>query len=245
MRAVLRIVLNGLLMLAELAAIATVAWIGYSDPISFAVLTFVLALALGIALEVARLRYELPFYFERVPKRAVIFAAIAGGLEAIVKALLAGVVGLLTFLGTDQDRLFMVAIGFAVCLFIGCQVVRALIWRAGARPLRWGYFRLAAPLGILFSAGLALLPSPGLTELAGKLTFELPARPSLAQTSEFLFLIKQSFDDLVVRGLELFLPSGWADAVGALVSVNMLTGFVLALYTVVIADGVRRIEQRI
>lgn len=241
----MRIILNGLLMMAEVAAIAAVAWVGYTDPMSFALLTFVLALGIGVALEVARLRHEMPFYFESVPKGAAAIAAIAGGLEAFVKALLAGIVALLTFLGTDVNRLFYVALAFAACLFIGCQIVRALSWRGRARPLRWGYFRLAAPLGILFSAGLALLPSAGLTDLARRLTFEMPARPSLAETSEFLFLIKQSFDDLVVRGLQLFVSPEWAEAAGVLVSVNMLTGFVLALYAVIIAEGVRMIEAKI
>jgi hypothetical protein len=245
MRAVVRIVLNALLMIAEIAAVAAVAWIGYRDPIVFAALTFVLALGVGIALEVARARHELPFYFGTVPVRAWIIAAFAGGIEAVVKALLAGVVALLTFLGTDSDRLFWVATGFGVCLFIGCQIVRALTWRLDARPLRWGYFRLAAPLGILFSLGLATLPSPGLTELASRLTFELPERPTLAQTSEFLFLIKQSFDDLVTRAIATVIDGRWADVLGALVSTNMLTGFVLALYAVLIAEAVRVVESRI
>jgi hypothetical protein len=34
-----------------------------------------------------------------------------------------------------------------------------------------------------------------------------------------------------------------AQAIGAVVSVNMLSGFVLALYAVLIADGIRALER--
>jgi hypothetical protein len=240
----MHILFNGMIMVLELAAIAAVAWVGFTAPLAFAGATAVIALALGIALEYARLKYEFPFYFDRLPGRSAIIIAIAGSVEAIVKAILAGAVGLLTFLGTDQDRLKWVAIIFAVCLFLGVQAVRPLMYRLKARPLRWGYFRLAAPLGLLFSAGLTFLPAPGVAELAKRAAFDLPARPSMEQASEFLFLLKQSFDEIVVRMLSWVFDPTLSQAIGAIISVNMLSGFVLALYTVLIAEGVRKLEAR-
>jgi hypothetical protein len=240
----MHILFNGMIMVLELAAIAAVAWVGFTAPLAFAGATALLALVLGVALEYARLKYEFPFYFDRLPGRSLIIIAIAGSVEAIVKAILAGAVGLLTFLGTDQDRLKWVAIIFAICLFLGVQAVRPLMYRLKARPLRWGYFRLAAPLGLLFSAGLTFLPAPGVAELAKRAAFDLPARPSLEQASEFLFLLKQSFDEIVVRMLSWVFDPAVAQAIGAIISVNMLSGFVLALYTVLIAEGVRKLEAR-
>ena len=244
----MRIIYNAIIMLAELAAIAGVAWFGLHYPLMFAAATFVISLALGIALEIARLKNELPFYFDREanaqPGRLQLFTAVVGSSEAFVKALLAGVAGLLTFLGTDIDRLTYVAIAFGICLFLGVQGVRFLTHRLQARPLRWGYFRLAAPLGLMFSAGLAFLPSPGITELAKRAAFDMPTNPSLAQASEFLFLLKQSFDDIVERMLNIVFSPDVAVAISAFISVNMLSGFVLALYAVLIAEGVRWLEQR-
>lgn len=241
----MRIIFNAFIMLAELAAIAAVAWLGLHFPLIFAAATFLTALGLGIALEIARLKNEIPFYFDRPPGRPSIFVAAVGSSEAFVKALLAGVAALLTFLGTDIGRLTTVAITFGVCLFLGIQGVRFLTHRLKARPLRWGYFRLAAPLGLLFSAGLSFLPSPGITELAKRAAFDLPSNPTLAQASEFLFLLKQSFDDIVERMIGLVFEPGPALAISAFVSVNMLSGFVLALYAVLIAEGVRWMEQRV
>lgn len=239
------ILFNGLIMALELAAICAVAWVGYWAPLVFAAGTAMLALGVGAALEIARLRYEFPFYFERTPGRSIYLIVAVGALESITKAVLAGVVALLTFLGTDQERLQIVAIVFAACLFLGVQLVRFLIGRLKARPLRWGYFRLAAPLGLLFSAGLTFLPAPGIPELAKRAAFDLPAKPSMEQASEFLFLLKQSFDEIVVRMLSWVFDPSLAQAIGAIVSVNMLSGFVLALYAVLIAEGVRTLESRV
>jgi hypothetical protein len=241
----MHILVNGLIMALELAAIIAIAWAGFTEPLLFAGGTALLALALGITLEIARLKNEFAFYFDRLPGRSAIIIAVAGSVEAVVKAALAGVVGLLTFLGTDQDRLKWVAVIFAASLFLGVQAVRFLMYRLRARPLRWGYFRLAAPLGLLFSAGLTFLPAPGITELAKRAAFDLPSRPTMEQASEFLFLLKQSFDEIVVRMLSWVFDPTLAQADGAIVSVNMLSGFVLAMYAVLIAEGIRKLESRV
>lgn len=240
----MHILFNGLLMALELAAIFAVAWAGFTAPLLFAAGTALLALGVGATLEIARLKYEFPFYFDRVPGRSIIIIVTVGVVESVTKALLAGVVGLLTFLGTDQERLKLVAIIFGVSLFLGVQVVRFLMERLKARPLRWGYFRLAAPLGLLFSAGLTFLPAPGITELAKRAALDLPSKPTMEQASEFLFLLKQSFDEIVVRMLSWVFDPTLAQAIGAVVSVNMLSGFVLALYAVLIAEAIRMLERQ-
>lgn len=234
---------NGLVMLMELAAIAAVAWAGYEFPLYFALATGAIALIMGARLEYARIQNEFPFYFDRVPGRAMIFAWIVAAGEAVVKALLAGIVALMTFLGTDPGRLAWVAGIFGACLFIGVQITRWLANHLRARPLRWGYFRLAAPLGLLFSIGQSFLPAPGFPELARRATFDMPAKPTMEQASEFLFLLKQTFDDIVERMLTWVLDPGVAQVVASLVSVNVLSGFVISIYAVLIAEGARRMES--
>jgi hypothetical protein len=238
----MRIIFNAIIMALELAAIAAVAWLGFTYPLIFAAVTAATALLLGATLEYARIQNELPFYFDRVPSRAMLFAWVVASMEALTKSILAGVVGLLTFLGTDQARLEHVAIIFGVALFAGVQLVHWLRTQFKARPLRWGYFRLAAPLGLLYSIGLSFLPAPGFSELAKRATFDLPAKPTMEQAREFLFLLKQTFDDIVERMLTWVLDPSIAQVASAIFSVNMLSGFVLALYAVLISDLVRRLE---
>ncbi|MFN3868701.1 MAG: hypothetical protein ACK4MF_06510 [Hyphomicrobiaceae bacterium] len=254
---VVRIIVNAIIMALEIAAVAGVAWLGFTYPLIFAGVTAGLAFVLGLMLEHARLRHELPFYFGRAGEGS---AARAGaGLlvpfvalsSSLVRAVVAGVVALLTFSGTDQARLFWVAIVFGVTLYLAAAILRFLAVRLDARPSRWGYFRFAAPLGIIYSVGLALAGSfgvvrtPGTVDIGRTIIVDTPERPNLAQASELLFQLKLYIDSIVVTLLRAVIGPDWAPVAGVLLSVNVLTGFVVAMFAVVIAEAVVGTEDRV
>jgi len=246
---ILRIFVNGLIMAGEVAAVVGVAAFAYHYPFLFSAVTAGLSFLLGLRLEVARLRYELPFYFGGLIKRGTIITGLVGAFEALYKGVLAGVAALFTFAGTNTDRLYWVAVVFGVCIYLGASLLRVLSIRAEALPMRWGYFRLAPALGLLFSAGLALLaaahvlPAVSVADIGWKIIFDMPAAPSIGQVSELLFQIKQAFDDFIVTVLSVVLDEKLARLIGVVVSVNVLSGFVSALYASLIAAGVRRSEE--
>jgi hypothetical protein len=246
---VLRILVNALIMAGEIAAVAGVAALGYYHPFIFAGLTGGLSFVLGLRLEVARLRYELPFYFGGLVSRGMFLTGLVGVSEALFKGVLAGIAALFTFSGTDTDRLFWVAVLFGVCVYAGGSLLRLLSIRADALPMRWGYFRLAPLLGLLFSAGIAalaaanVLPPASVGDIGWKIIFELPPNPSIAEASELVFQIKQAFDDFIVTLLSVVLDEGLARLAAIIISVNVLSGFVSALYAALIASGVRRAEE--
>ncbi len=246
---IVRILVNALIMAAEIAAVAGLAWLGYNHPYVFAALTVTASFALGAVLEQARFTMELPFFFEKVGwLRKAIYAVLAA-VEALVKGLLAGLVALLTFSGTDTDRRYWIAIAFALTVWLGATLLRRLAISFDARASRWGYYRLAVPLGLAFSIGLAVLTafglvkSPDVWELGRHLLLELPSKPDLPQLSEALFKLKLFFDGLVVAILGKLMPQSWAETIGIVVSVNTLTGFVAAVYAVVIAEAVLKLED--
>lgn len=240
-----------MVMAAEMASVAAIAWLGWRYPFIFAAATAVIALIYGLWLEHRRLLHELPFYFDGLGERRFPFVYLVGGLEAVLKAVLAGVAALFTFAGTDSDRLFWVAVVFGLTIYLGSAVLRWLDLTFRATPARWGYFRLAAPLGVLFSAGLVALSqfgvvnAPSISDMGWKIIWDLPARPSIEQVSELLFGLKQAFDDFIVRILSGWVSDTWARVLSILISVNVLSGFVAALYAGAITGGVRAIEKRL
>jgi hypothetical protein len=245
----LRVLTNGLIMAGEIAAVAAVAAFAYHHPFLFAGSTAALSFALGLRLEVARLNYELPFYFAAPIRRSRLLTALVGLLEAAFKGILAGVAALFTFSGTDHERLVWVAVLFAGCIYLGAALLRVLSLKADALPVRWGYFRLGPPLGLLFSSGVALLaaasliPSASVSDIGWRIVFDMPPIPSIEQVSELLFQLKQAFDDFIVRMLSVAVDPEWARLAGILISINVLSGFVSALYAALIAAGVRRAEE--
>lgn len=248
---VLRVIANAIVLVLELAAIAGVAWIAWTNPFSFALATGAISLVLGLQLEYARLANEFSFYFGRALGARSIIAMAYAFLEAIVKGLLAGLAALLTFSGTNQNRLWYVAILFGATIFAGTSILRWLTRRLGASPARWGYFRLSAVLGLLFSGGLAALShygfieTPSLTDIVRTTLWDTASRPPVGEASELLFKLKQYLDSAIVSFIAIWTGSETAQALGIVLSVNMLTGFVAAIYAVLIAAAVKLIDERL
>lgn len=247
----MRILVNALIMAAEIAAVAAVAWAGLNYPFWFAAATALIAFVQGMLLEHARLRHELPFYFgERGPRGGLLVPFVAT-TSALVRAVVGGGVALVTFSGTDASRLLWIAVVFAVTLYLATSILRSLTHRLDAKPARWGYFRLAAPLGLLFSIGMWILSrfgqvrAPDLTELGRTILFDTPARPDVGQASELLFRLKLYIDSVVVWLLNPVLGAKWAELAGIALSVNVLTGFVVAIFAVLIAELVVGAEDRL
>lgn len=248
---VIRILLNAVIMAAEIAAIVGVAALGYVYPFWFAAGTALLAFLLGLNLEVARLRNEVPFYFEHGQGLRFILIPFVGFVEALMKGVLAGFAALFTFSGTDSNRLFWVSVIFGVTVYLGASVLRTLSLKLKAHPSRWGFFRLGPPLGLIYSAGLAIAAALGLIahatvgDIGWKLVWELPQKPSISQVSELFFQLKQAFDDFIVTLLALAMDKDWARVVGVFVSINVLSGFVASVYAAVIASCVRAGERHL
>lgn len=244
-----RVLLNGIIMAAEIAAVAGIAALGFYHPFLFAALTAAFSFVLGLRLETARLSFELPFYFEGLRSPRLLLVGLVGTVEALMKGVLAGLAALFTFGGTDSTRLFWVAVVFGLTTYAGSTALRALSVSLRAQPWRWGYFRLAPPLGLLFSAGLAVAAAIGLFnassvgEIGWKLVWELPEKPSVSQVSELFFQLKQAFDDFIVTLLSTVMRPEWARLVGIVISVNVLAGFVASVYAAVIAAIVRSAEE--
>ncbi|MCB1520736.1 MAG: hypothetical protein KDJ37_09185 [Hyphomicrobiaceae bacterium] len=247
----MRILVNALIMAAEVAAVAAVAWTAHLNPLSFAFATFVVALLLGASLEYARLEHEIPFYFGSRPRGRLTGVAVVviAGVTTFVRAIVAGIIAILTFSGTNPDRLLWIAVVFGCVLYLATNLLRLLAVRLDAEPSRWGYFRLAAPVGLAFSLGVAglnatgLITTPDLTSLGRTILLDTPAKPDVGQLSELLFQMKLYIDSVVVTLLRQVVGTDWAPVIGVLVSVNVLTGFVIALYAVLIAEIVVRTED--
>lgn len=247
--AAVRFLVNALIMIGEIAAVVGVTLAGLHHPLAFAGATAIVAFAQGIMLEHARLKHELPFYFGTRGPRAGLLVPFVATTSALVRGILGGIVALLTFSGTDADRLFWIAIVFGITLYLATTLLRGLAHRLDAKPARWGYFRLAAPLGLIYSVGLWLLSSfgkmrtPELAEMGRTILFDTPSKPSVEQGSELLFRMKLYVDSVITALLRPVVGTDWAPIVSIALSVNVLTGFVVAIYAVVIAEMVVRCEN--
>lgn len=246
---VLRVVVNALIMAAEFAAVVGIAWLGWQYPYVFAGVTAVIAFLLGSHLHYEHFKFEFPFYFEGQTTPYLFILRLVALAESILSGVVVGLVALLTFSGADDDRRLAVAVCFGVAVFAGSSILRRLSISFGAIPARWGFFRLAVPLGFLFSCGIALAASLGylknvtLSDIGRQLVFEIPSKPNIDQLSDLLFNLKLYIDGVVASLLSNLMSVEWAQIVGLIISVNVLAGFIVAVYAVLIAESVRWLER--
>lgn len=240
---IVHLVLNAAIVAVELGLAAGVGWLAWKMPLLFAGLTALLAGALGFRLEVARLNFEMPFYFEGTGALGGVVRFAMGFGQALLKAVVAGLVAVMTFSGTDENRLMVMASLLAVMVVIGSAVLRRITISFGAKPARWGFFRMAAPLGLMFSAAVNFFPAPSSLAIAQKVLLDLPQRPSLAQAGEALFALRLWIDDLLVRLISGFTGPEWGRAIGIVIGSSVLAGLVIAVYAVAISEVVRVLEE--
>ena len=240
------------LLIFEVSSAVAVGYFAFVAPVVFAGVTAALVLVLGAGLEWQRLQHEFPYYFSGVLSlRKQLMMAASAAFESVGKALMAGFAALLAFAGTDQDRLLVLAILMAVSVFAGTGLLRRAYWSFGARPLRWGYFRLVVPLGILFSALVQLallggyLETQSLQQAAKAFVFDLPARPSYEQVMELIFQTRQLLDGLLTSLIVQLFGAHWLVPAGILISLNVLSGFFIAVYAVLIGELLLRVEGKV
>jgi hypothetical protein len=241
--AIIHFLINVLIVAVELALAAGAGWLAWQMPLVFAAATAILAALIGLRLETRRLAFEMPFYFERSSGLGRFLRLMVGSGQATLKAVLAGLVALMTFSGTDPMRLQVVAAIFVLAVLIGSTLLRRITISFGAKPAHWGFFRMAVPLGLVFSAALSFFPPPSSLDVVRRVVVDLPGRPTIAQAGEALFALRLWIDDLIVRLLGMYIGPEWAKVVGVVVGSNMLAGFVIAIYAVMLSEIVRHLEE--
>ncbi|MEZ5855241.1 MAG: hypothetical protein R3D67_11060 [Hyphomicrobiaceae bacterium] len=239
---IIHFLLNATIVAVELALVAATGWLAWHNAVYFAGVSMLLAFVIGLNLEIKRLAFEMPFYFARTSRLGQIARALMGSGHAVLKALAAGLVALTIFSGTEPQRLQMVAGIFALCVLAGSILLRRLTISFGARPARWGFFRMGVPLGILFSAAMSFFPPPSSLDVARKVLIDLPGRPGIAQAGEALFSLRLWIDDLIRRLLSGVIGPTWAEIAGIIIG-NMLAGFLIAVFAVTVSEVVRIMEE--
>lgn len=240
------------LLIFEVSAAVAIGYLAFVAPVVFVCLTTALMVLMGFGLEWERLRHEFPYFFSgNLSWRKRLMMATSAVFDTVGKALMAGFAALLAFGGTDKDRLLVLAVLMTVCLFAGTGLLRRAYWSFGARPLRWGYFRLVVPLGLLFSASIQIallagyLEPPSVQQVAKSFVFDLPAQASYEQVMELIFQTRQLLDALLTSLIVQVFGSEWLIPGSILISLNVLSGFFLAIYAVLIGEVVLRIESKL
>jgi hypothetical protein len=222
-------------VLGSLFAIALL--IGIQYPRIFGLVTFAASIVFFGRLEFDRNTHDLNFYiageisnsFRRWVKTYAV-------LEVIGRSAIISVLSILLFSGTDSWRIWLLAILFVSGVFVGRHFLGIASRFTSVSVIRWGYVRLSILIGIPFSILSGLVPGMSVREVTWTSLDTLVRGPDIDKAAEIIFgtfqVVNQFIEWLLQGLLGTFL--GWI--VSLMISVNVLFGFVIVLYSLILFE---------
>jgi hypothetical protein len=215
---------------------------GLYYPIFFATITFVSSMIVLGQIELDRNAHEVHFYTqEDLTPSVKRWLKAYTVVEVVGRSTIFAILSFLLFSGTDSLRITLVAISFLVCVLLGYYFLRWLQFVSSINVARWGYVRLSILLGVLFSTISGSIPGIGISEIAWSTYKTIMLSPSIDGVAELLFGLTYKVNEIVLRILQSLLGSFLGSIVSVLISTNVLFGFVVFLYSLLLLKLLGRV----
>lgn len=246
-----------------IALLLVAALTGVVFPAAFALLSGVLVLIVSSQLEASRLRHELRFYFgDRAEDTGETVIYIWSFLASLVKAGLVAFLAMLTFSGYNSGDQIIIPLDannaitfYSDRLVIAALLIVGVLWPAsfilskvhvwGRGALRWGFFRLAIPLGLFYSLAEYLLTKIGLlsevrtdkviAEFRQVIGLFNDRHPSATEAFEFLAVLNRYSGQFAADTVGALLPP-FKPVIEVILTGNLAQGMILTTYVAVIVN---------
>ena len=201
----------------------------------FGLLTFIASLTVFGKLELDRNTHEIGFYTEAGLSKSVRrWFVLYAGVEVVVRSAICSILAVLLFSGTEALRINLLAVVFVACVFLGFYLLRVLQRLSSIDVTRWGYVRLSVLLGIVFSVLSTCVPGIEVGEIAWKTSKNLMMTLNFKEFAELLYGVVQKVDLFLGWLLQALLGRLIGSLVSLVISVNVLFGFVVFLYALLL-----------
>jgi hypothetical protein len=202
----------------------------------FGLLTFFTSILVFGRIECDRNIHEISFYARGdLPSSFRRWSHYYSIAEVLGRSTLLGLLPIFLFSGTDTTRIILLASLFAACVILGYSFLNFIQTRTQIDVTRWVYVRLSVVLGLLFSVLSSHISGQSLTEIAtqtakskwwGQLDFN--------EVAELLYGMIYQVNDFIASTLIKLFGSIIGNILGLIVSVNIIYGFLVALYSLLL-----------
>lgn len=216
--------------------------VGVNFPKILGMITFVASFIVFLQIELERNSHELTFYkaglISNTTKRWLMAYSIA---EVLGRSMIFAVLSILLFSGTNALRITLLAVLFIICVIVGYYCLSTLKRVTTIDVARLGYARLSVLLGILFSIISAGITGIEVSEITWKTLKSLMQSPDIDGVAELLFGVVQKVNEYLAWLLRALLGRILGSIVSLMISINVLFGFVVLVYSLLL---MRLIELR-
>jgi hypothetical protein len=222
-------------VLGSLFAIALL--IGVQYPQIFGLVTFAASIVVFGRLEFDRNSHDLNFYVTgEVSNSFRRWVKTYAALEVIGRSVIISVLSILLFSGTDSGRIWLLAILFVMGVFVGRHFLGIVSRFTSVNVVRWGYVRFSILLGIPFSIFTGLVPGMSISEVTWSSLQALVREADIDKVAEIIFGSLQIVSQFIQWLLQGLLGTFLGTIVSLLISVNVLFGFVIVLYSLILFE---------
>ena len=205
-------------------------------PWLFGLATFLISVFLFGPIERDRNLHDISFYVHgNLSKSQEKYIYYYGILETIGRGVFLGFLPVFIFSGTESERIFKLATIFAVCVFFGYFVLYVIKTRTQINPARWAYVKISVVLGLIFSLFSSLVPGQSLKEIATQTAKSRWWRElNFNEVAELLYGMLYQVNNFITTVLIKIFGNVLGQSLGFFISVNVLYGFVIALYSLLL-----------
>jgi hypothetical protein len=207
----------------------------------FGLITFLASILVFGKIERDRNIHEISFYARGdLPSSIKKWLRYYGIAEVLGRSTVLGILPILLFSGTDNYRIRALALIFTVCVILGYRLLNFIQTRTHIDATRWAYVRLSVALGLLFSVISSNVPGLKLGKLALKTVKVMFTHPSFNEAAELLYGMTYKLNAFVTKILSMIFGDIIAHILGLIISVNIVYGFVAALYSLILFRFISR-----
>ena len=211
--------------------------IGIQSPQIFGFVTFTASIVVFGRLEFDRNSHDLNFYVTgEVSNSVQRWVKTYAVLEVIGRSVIISVLSIMLFSGTDGGRVWLIAILFVMGVFVGRHLLSIARRFTSFNVVRWGYVRLSILVGIPFSISSGLIPGMSVSEVTWASLQALVREPDVDKVAEIIFGTLQAVNQLIQWLLQGLLGTFLGTIVSLMISVNVLFGFVIFLYSLILFE---------
>ena len=207
-------------------------------PLLFGLITFLASLIIFGRIERDRNTHDISFYItgdlSKSQKRYIYYYNIA---EIFLRSAALGILSVFLFSGTDSNRILLLAIIFIICVIVGYFFLRSIKNNTNINPARWAYAKASIVLGLFFSLTTSKISGQSFTEItAQSLKNKWWGNLNFNQIAELIYGMLHLFNNFITAMFVKFFGFIIGNFFGFVISTNIIHGFVIALYSLLLLE---------
>lgn len=201
-------------------------------PILFGIITFIISLFSLSKIEYDKAVHDRSFYSINKPSKSIVlFLSLWSNGSVFAMSFVFSIMVTILFSGTEIQRIETISNVFVFLVLIGIIVSSMMEKISSFNIERWGYVKMSALLGIIFSIIISKIESIGLYEVA-KIYIGRNISNDLNKVCEIIYALSYEINNFISKALCGFFGDIAGELISFMLTTNVIYGFIIYIYVI-------------